>query len=64
MNIVGHAVPDTINLKHWLSLRDTKVAQRLLITNIFSLAGNIEKEADALLLEASDAGIQLSGVLV
>lgn len=59
MNIGGRGVPDTIHLKHWLSLvSDTKAAQRLLINDIASLAGNIEREADGLLLELSDAGIQ------
>jgi serine/threonine-protein kinase HipA len=59
MKVGGRAVPDTIQLKHWLSLvPDTKAAQRLLISDIASLAGNIEKEADALLLQLSDAGIQ------
>lgn len=59
MNIGGRAVPDTIQLKHWLSLvPDTKAAQRVLISDIASLAGNIESEADGLLLELSEAGIQ------
>jgi serine/threonine-protein kinase HipA len=59
MKIGGRAVPDTIQLKHWLNLvPDTKAAQRLLISDIANLAGKIEKQADALLLELSDAGIQ------
>lgn len=61
MNIGGRAVPDTIQLKHWFSLvPDTKAAQRLLVNDISLLAGNIEKEADALLLELSEAGIRHS----
>lgn len=59
MKIGGRAVPDTIQLKHWLSLvPDTKAAQRVLISDIADLAGNIEKEAEALLLKLSDAGIR------
>lgn len=59
MNIGGRGVPDTIQLKHWLSLvPGTKAAQRLLINDIASLAGNIEREADGLLLELLEAGIQ------
>ena len=59
MKIGGRALPDTIQLKHWLTLvPDTKAAQRFLINDISLLAGNIEKEADALLLELSEVGIQ------
>jgi len=59
MKIGGRAVADTIQLKHWLSLvPDTKAAQRLLVGDISNLAGNIEREADALLLELSEAGIR------
>jgi serine/threonine-protein kinase HipA len=58
MNIGGRGVPDTIQLKHWLSLvSDTKAAQHLLINDIASMAGNIEREADGLLLELSEVGI-------
>jgi serine/threonine-protein kinase HipA len=59
MKLGGRAVPDTIQLKHWLSLvPDTKAAQRLLISDVAKLAGNIEKEAYAQLLELSNAGIR------
>ncbi|UVC12158.1 type II toxin-antitoxin system HipA family toxin (plasmid) [Rhizobium sp. TH2] len=59
MKIGGRAVPDTTQLKHWLTLvPDTKAAQRLLVSDIANLAGNIESEADALLLEFSDAGVK------
>ena len=59
MKIGGRALTDTIQLKHWLTLvPDTKAAQRLLISDIANLAGNLEKEADRLLLELSEAGIQ------
>ncbi|MBL0375404.1 type II toxin-antitoxin system HipA family toxin, partial [Rhizobium sp. KVB221] len=55
----GRAVPDTIQLKHWLTLvPDTKAAQRLLVSDVSNLAANIESEADALLRELSDAGIK------
>ena len=59
MKIGGRAVPYTIQLKHWLTLvPDTKAAQRLLISDIANLAGNIDGEAAALLVELSDAGVQ------
>ena len=59
MKIGGRAVPNTIQLKHWLTLvPDTKAAQRLLISDIANLAGNIDGEAAALLVELSDAGVQ------
>ncbi|MBL0374361.1 HipA domain-containing protein, partial [Rhizobium sp. KVB221] len=59
MRIGGRAVPDTIQLKHWLTLvPDTKAAQRLLVSDVSNLAANIENEADALLRELSDAGIK------
>lgn len=58
MAIGGRAVPDTIQLKHWLSLvSDTKAGQRLLVGDLVNLATVIEVEADALLVEFADAGI-------
>lgn len=42
MAIGGRAVPDTIQLQHWLNLLpDTRGAQRLLVKNIAELAGGI-----------------------
>jgi serine/threonine-protein kinase HipA len=49
MAIGGRNVPDTIHLKHWLTLvPDTKGAQRLLVKDIAELAGQIGKQADGL----------------
>lgn len=58
MAIGGRAVPDTIQLKHWLTLvPETRGAQRLLVKGIADFAGRIGKEADGLLAEFEDAGI-------
>jgi serine/threonine-protein kinase HipA len=58
MAIGGRAVPDTIQLKHWLTLvPETRGAQRLLVKGITDLAGRIGKEADGLLAEFEDTGI-------
>ncbi len=58
MAIGGRSVPDTIQLKHWLTLvPETRGAQRLLIKDISELAGRIRQEADKLLVEFEDAGI-------
>lgn len=58
MSIGGRAVPDTIQLKHWLTLvPDTRGAQRLLVKDITELAGRISHEADGLLAELEDGGI-------
>lgn len=58
MSIGGRAVPDTIQLKHWLTLvPETRGAQRLLVKDITDLAGRIGKEADGLLAEFEDTGI-------
>ncbi|WP_312860584.1 hypothetical protein [Neoaquamicrobium sediminum] len=58
MSIGGRAVPDTIQLKHWLTLvPDTKGAQRLLVKDLADLAGRIGGEADRLLAEFEETGI-------
>ena len=58
MAIGGRSLPDTIQLKHWLTLvPDTRGAQRLLIKDIAELAGRIRDEADKLLVEFEDTGI-------
>ena len=58
MAIGGRTVPDTIQLKHWLTLvPDTRGAQRLMVKDITDLAGRINHEADGLLAEFEDAGI-------
>ena len=55
MQIGGRALPDTIQLEHWLSLvPPTKAAQRLLTKELATMAGEIEGKAD-LLLEELDA---------
>ncbi|MDR6306277.1 serine/threonine-protein kinase HipA [Nitrobacter vulgaris] len=57
MAIGGRSLPDTIQLKHWLTLvPDTRGAQRLLIKDMTELAGRIRGEADKLLAEFEDAG--------
>lgn len=59
MAIGGRSVPDTIQLKNWLTLvPDTRGAQRLLIKDLGELAGRISGEADKLLAEFEDAGIK------
>ncbi len=58
MAIGGRAVPDTIQLKHWLTLvPETRGAQRLLVKDIAELAGRIGREADELLAGFEEAGI-------
>lgn len=58
MSIGGRAVPDTIQLKHWLTLvPETRGAQRLLVKDITDLAGRIGKEAEGLLAEFEEGGI-------
>lgn len=58
MAIGGRSIPDTIQLKHWLTLvPETRGAQRLLVKDIAELTGRIGKEADGLLAEFEDAGI-------
>jgi serine/threonine-protein kinase HipA len=58
MAIGGRSVPDTIQLKHWLTLvPDTRGAQRLLVRDMGDLAGRIGREADRLLADFDDAGI-------
>lgn len=59
MAIGGRNVPDTLQLKHWMTLvPSTKAAQRLLISDIANIADGIEKEADALMRELADEGIR------
>lgn len=61
MAIGGRALPDTIQLKHWLTLvPDTRGAQRLLIKDMTELAGRIRDEADKLLAEFEGTGISHS----
>jgi serine/threonine-protein kinase HipA len=58
MAIGGRSVPDTIQLKHWLTLvPETRGAQRLLVKDIVDLAGRIRGEADKLLAEFENLGI-------
>ncbi|UVK49131.1 type II toxin-antitoxin system HipA family toxin (plasmid) [Mesorhizobium sp. AR07] len=57
MAIGGRSVPDTIQLKHWLTLvPETRGAQRLLIRDIATMAGRIGDEADALLAQLANVG--------
>ena len=58
MAIGKRSVPDTIQLKHWLTLvADTKGAQRLLVKHMIDLAGQIRGHADNLLTELNDEGV-------
>ena len=58
MAIGGRAIPDTIQLKQWLTLvPDTRGAQRLLMKDLTELAGRIGGEADSLLADFADEGI-------
>jgi len=58
MAIGGRAVPDTILLKHWLTLvPDTKVAARQLTRTLNDMAATIRREADALIAELAQEGI-------
>lgn len=58
MAIGTRSIPDTIHLKHWLTLvPDTRGAQRLLVRDMGNLAGRIGPEADKLLVEFHSAGI-------
>ncbi len=57
MAIGGRSVPDTIHLKHWLTLvPQTRGAQRLLIRDMATMAERIGDEADALLAEMAEGG--------
>jgi len=59
MAIGGRAVPDAIQLKHWLTLvPETRGAQRLLIKDMKDLAERVGSEADKLLVEFKDSGIR------
>ncbi len=61
MAIGGRDVPDTIYLEHWTSLvPDTRGAQRLLVRNIAEIAEAIEVEADGLIAELAEEGINHS----
>jgi serine/threonine-protein kinase HipA len=58
MAIGGRAVPDTIQLKNWLTLvADTRGAQRLLTGDIAGMAERISREADSLVAELESEGI-------
>jgi serine/threonine-protein kinase HipA len=61
MAIGGKSIPDTIQLQHWLTLvPTTRGAQRLLIKDMKEFAGRIRGEADGLLTDLEDAGINHS----
>ncbi len=58
MAIGGRSVPDTIQLKHWLTLvPETRGAERLLIRDLADMAARIEQEADALIAELDAEGV-------
>jgi serine/threonine-protein kinase HipA len=58
MAIGDRAVPDTIDLKQWLTLvPETRGAQRLLVKHMGDIAGQIRAEADRLVVELKAEGI-------
>lgn len=58
MAIGGRAIPDTIQLEHWLTLvPNTRGARRLLIKEMADLAGRVGGEADRLLADFAEAGV-------
>lgn len=58
MAIGGRSVPDTIQLKHWLTLVPaTRGAERLLLKDMTDMASRIRGEADDLIAELEDEGI-------
>lgn len=58
MAIGGRSLPDTIQLAHWTSLVPaTRVAKRMLVTELTGMADAIQPQADALIEEMSDAGM-------
>ncbi|MDR3473441.1 MAG: type II toxin-antitoxin system HipA family toxin [Devosia sp.] len=58
MSIGGRAVPDTIQLEHWLTLvPNTRGAQRLLTRDLADMATRITTEASSLLHELNDQGV-------
>ena len=59
MRIGGRNLADTIHMKHWLSLvANTKASQQLLIREMSNMAESIVQEADRLMAESSQLGIQ------
>ena len=59
MKIGGRALPDTIRLKHWLTLvAPTKTARTLFSNTLLSMAIEIERQANALLIELDTEGIR------
>jgi serine/threonine-protein kinase HipA len=58
MAIGKRGVPDTIQLKHWLTLvPDTSTGQRMLVRELADIATRVITEADELLLEFAAEGI-------
>lgn len=61
MRIGERNIPDTIRLKHWLSLvPNTKASQRLFVKQLRSLAERILPESEALLRESTHHGFSHS----
>jgi serine/threonine-protein kinase HipA len=59
MALGGRALPDTIQLRHWLTLvPDTRSAQRLLVKDMTELSNRIRAAADKLAVECKEAGIK------
>jgi serine/threonine-protein kinase HipA len=57
MKVGGRNLPDTLHLKHWLSiLPDTKASQKLLTKELLSLAQKTLVEAEELQTEAEELG--------
>lgn len=58
MAIGGRSIPDTIQLKHWLTLvPSTRGAERLLLKDMTDMASRIRGEADTLIAELEKEGI-------
>jgi len=58
MAIGGRSIPDTIQLKHWLTLvPSTRGAERLLLKDMTDMASRIRGEANNLIAELEDEGI-------
>jgi serine/threonine-protein kinase HipA len=57
--IGGRSLPDTIQLKHWLThVPDTRAAHHLLTKDLADIANRIRGEADGLVAELTESGVR------